>query len=93
VIDQIKPPLTVSLTKAHEFLGAGSRTQFKKTWVDSGLVKPVDMGGRGLSIIVAELEEAVRKRAEMIRSGELVPPIRSSRGKKAAAEKTRAAAL
>jgi hypothetical protein len=81
VTDQIRP-LTVPLVSAHELVGSGSRTQFKKVFVDSGLVKPVDMGARGLSVIVAEVEDAVRKRAEMIRSGALIAPIRSSRGKK-----------
>lgn len=84
VIDQIKP-ITVPLMNAHHLVGSGSRTQFKKVFVDSGLVKPVDMGARGLSVIVAEVEDAVRKRAAMIRSGEIVPPIRSSRGKRAIA--------
>lgn len=83
MIDQIKP-LTVPLVSAHQLLGSGSRTQFKKMFVDTGLVEPVDMGARGLSVIVAEVEEAVVKRAAMIRSGEIVPPIRSSRGKRAA---------
>jgi hypothetical protein len=83
VIDPIKP-ISIPLVRAHELVGAGSRTQFKKIFVDTGLVEPVDMGARGLSVLVAEVEDAVRKRAAMIRSGEIVPPIRSSRGKKAA---------
>lgn len=75
-------PLTVPLQNAHELLGSGSRSQFRKTFVDTGLVVPVDMGARGLSVLVDEVRAAVRKRADMIRSGEIVPPIRSARGKK-----------
>jgi hypothetical protein len=82
VIDQVKP-IAIPLMHAHQLVGC-ARTQFKKIFVDEGWVKPVDMGARGLSVIVAEVEEAVRKRAAMIRSGEIVPPIRSSRGKRAA---------
>jgi hypothetical protein len=81
VTDAIKR-LTMPLVEAHELVGSGSRTQFKKIFVDSGLVKPVDMGARGLSVIIAEVEDAVRKRADMIRSGELVPPIRTAKGRK-----------
>jgi hypothetical protein len=83
VIDQIKP-IAIPLMQAHQLVGC-SRTQFKKIFVDGDLIEPVDMGARGLSVIVAEVEEAVRKRAAMIRSGEIVPPVRSSRGKRAAA--------
>jgi hypothetical protein len=79
---QVINPLTVPLMNAHELVGSGSRTQFKKVFVDSGLVKPVDMGARGLSVIVEEVKDAVRKRAEAIRSGEIIPPVRSSRGKR-----------
>jgi hypothetical protein len=81
VIEQIKP-IAIPLQDAHQLVGC-ARTQFKKIFVDEGWVKPVDMGARGLSVIVAEVEEAVRKRAAMIRSGEIVPPVRSSRGKRA----------
>jgi hypothetical protein len=77
-------PISIPLVRAHELLGSGSRTQFKKIFVDSGLVTPVDLGGRGLSVIVAELEAAVQKRAEAIRSGEIIPPVRSARGRKLA---------
>jgi hypothetical protein len=83
VIETVKR-ITIPLNEAHQLVGS-SRTQFKKIFVDGGLIDPVDMGARGLSVIVAEVEEAVRKRAAMIRSGEIVPPIRSSRGKRAAA--------
>jgi hypothetical protein len=82
VIDQVKP-IAIPLMQAHLLVGS-SRTQFKKIFVDGGLIDPVDMGARGLSVIVAEVEEAVRKRAAMIRSGEIIPPIRSSRGKRTA---------
>ena len=82
MIDQVKP-IAIPLMQAHELVGC-SRTQFKKIFVDGGLIQPADMGARGLSVIVAEVEDAVRKRAAMIRSGEIVPPIRSSRGKRAA---------
>jgi hypothetical protein len=80
VIEQIKP-IAIPLMQAHQLVGC-SRTQFKKIFVDGDLIVPIDLGGRGLSIIVAEVEDAVLKRAAMIRSGELVPPIRSSRGKR-----------
>ena len=83
--DQTQPkPLSVPLARAHEVVGGISRTQFAKVYVHSGEVEPVDLGARGLSVFVDELEAAVRRRAEKIRSGELVPPIRSSRGKKRA---------
>ncbi len=80
MIDQLKP-IAIPLMRAHQLVGS-SRTQIKKIFVDGGLVDPVDMGARGLSVIVSEVEEAVRKRAAMIRSGEIVPPIRSSRRKR-----------
>jgi hypothetical protein len=80
VIDQVKP-IAIPLMQAHQLVGC-SRTQFKKIFVDGDLIEPVDMGARGLSVIVAEVEDAVRKRAAMIRSGEIIPPIRSSRGKR-----------
>jgi predicted DNA-binding transcriptional regulator AlpA len=83
VIHDVKP-IAIPLMQAHQLVGC-SRTQFKKIFVDEHLIKPVDMGARGLSVIVTEVEEAVRKRTAMIRSGEIVPPIRSSRGKRAAA--------
>jgi hypothetical protein len=83
VIEQVKP-IAIPLMQAHQLIGC-SRTQFKKIFVDGKLVEPVDMGARGLSVIVAEVEEAVRKRAAMIRSGEIVQEIRSSRGKRAGA--------
>lgn len=76
---QLKP-IAIPLARAHELVGC-SRTQFSKVWVDGGLVKPLDMGGRGLSVLLSELETAIEKRAAAIRSGELVPPIRSSRGR------------
>ncbi len=79
-------PITVPLMNAHELVGSGSRTQFKKVFVDTGLVKPIDMGARGLSVIVAEVEAAVLKRAEDIRSGKLVAPVRNSRGKRPATD-------
>lgn len=86
MIDHVKP-IAIPLTNAHALVGC-SRTQFKKIFVDGGLIEPVDMGARGLSVLVAEVEDAVRKRAGMIRSGEIVPPIRCSRGKRRAANIT-----
>lgn len=83
MIEQVKP-ISIPLMRAHELVGC-SRTQFKKIFVDGGLIDPVDMGARGLSVIVAEVEVAIHKRAEAIRSGAIVPPIRSSRGKRQAA--------
>jgi hypothetical protein len=91
MIEQIKP-ITVPLARAHELLGSGTRTQFKKVFVDTGLIQPVDMGGRGLSVIVSELEAAVLKRAEAIRTGSLVPPIRNSRGRRASQPQQRTVA-
>jgi len=41
------------------------------------------MGARGISVIVAELDAAVAKRAAMIRSGENCSASRSARGKQA----------
>ncbi len=70
-------PIAVPLMAAGDLVGC-SRTQFKKIFVDEGLVRPVDLGARGLSVIVSELRDAVHKRAEAIRSGAIVPPIRHS---------------
>jgi hypothetical protein len=83
--EQIKPaePVAIPLVRAHELVGC-SRTQFAKIWVESGLIQPVDLGGRGRSVILAELQAAIKKRTEAIRSGEIVPPIRSARGRRTA---------
>jgi hypothetical protein len=86
-VDQINP-IAMPLMRAHELVGC-SRTNFKKIFVDEGWVKPVDMGARGLSVIVAEVEDAVRKRAAMIRSGEIVPPIRNSTSSRMSARSSR----
>jgi hypothetical protein len=84
VTDQTIEPLAVPITKGHQLVG-GSQSSFYKTWIGEGWVKPVDLGGRGQCVIVAEVKAAMLKRAEAIRSGEIVPPIRSARGKKSLA--------
>jgi hypothetical protein len=81
VSDQIIEPLAVPVAKGHLLVG-GSQSSFYKIWIGEGWVKPVDLGGRGQSVIVEEVKAAMRKRAEAIRSGAIVPPIRSARGRK-----------
>jgi hypothetical protein len=73
-------PLAVPVAKAHLLVGC-SQSTFYKIWVGEGWISPVDLGGRGQSVIVDEVREAMRKRAEAIRAGAIVPPIRSARGK------------
>lgn len=74
-------PIAVPLSKGHELVGV-SQSSFYKIWIGEGWVEPVDLGGRGQSLLVAEVRAAAIKRAEAIRSGAIVPPIRSARGKK-----------
>jgi hypothetical protein len=83
VTDQVIEPLAVPVSKGHQLVG-GSQSSFYKIWIGEGWVKPVDLGGRGQSVIVEEVKAAMIKRAEAIRSGEIVPPIRSSRGQRRA---------
>jgi hypothetical protein len=83
VADQITEPLAVPVSKGHLLVGV-SQSSFYAKWIGEGWVMPVDLGGRGQSVIVDEVRAAMRKRAEGIRSGAIVPPIRSARGKKAA---------
>jgi hypothetical protein len=81
VTDQTIEPIAIPISKAHLMVGC-SQSTFYKFWIGEGLVKPVDLGGRGQSVIVDEVKAAMLKRAEAIRSGAIVPPIRSARGKK-----------
>jgi hypothetical protein len=83
VTDQIIEPLAVPVAKGHLLVG-GSQSSFYKIWIGEGWVKPVDLGGRGQSVIVDEVKAAMRRRADAIRCGEIIPPIRSARGKKQA---------
>jgi hypothetical protein len=76
-------PLAVPVAKAHLLIGC-SQSTFYKIWIHEGWVAPVDLGGRGRSVIVDELRAAMQKRAEAIRAGAIVPPIRSARGKRKA---------
>ncbi|MGO9717256.1 MAG: hypothetical protein ACLPV2_09815 [Steroidobacteraceae bacterium] len=78
--DQKIEPLAVPLSKGHLLVGV-SQSSFYAKWIGEGWVKPVDLGGRGQSVLVEEVRAAMRKRAEAIRSGEIVPPIRSARGR------------
>jgi hypothetical protein len=84
VTDQTIEPIAVPLSKGHLLVGC-SQSSFYKTWIGEGWVQPVDLGGRGESVIIDEVRAAMRKRADAIRSGTIVPPIRSARGKKQAA--------
>jgi hypothetical protein len=70
-------PLAVPVSQAHKLVG-GSRSQFYKVWIGEGWVKPIDLGGRGESVIVREVEDAIRHRAEQIRSGTVKPPKRAA---------------
>ena len=76
--EQIIEPLAVPLSKGHLLVGCSS-SAFYKTWLGEGWVKSVDLGGRGESVIVEEVKAAMRKRAEAIRTGKIIPPIRSAR--------------
>jgi hypothetical protein len=82
-------PITVPLMRAHELLGSGSRSQFKKVYVDTGLVKPIDVGARGLSVVIDEVHAAVRQRIADIRSGKIAPSPRTSRALKVVQSKAR----
>lgn len=82
--DQISEPFAVPLSKGHLLVGV-SKSCFYAKWIGEGWIKPVDLGGRGQSVIVEEVKAAMQKRAEAIRSGEIIPPIRSARGKKRSA--------
>jgi hypothetical protein len=83
VTDQIIEPLAVPLSKGHLLVGC-SQSAFYDKWIGEGWIKPVDLGGRGRSVIVEEVKAAMHKRAEAIRSGAIIPPIRTARGRTAA---------
>jgi hypothetical protein len=78
-------PIAVPVSQAHKLVG-GSRSQFYKVWIAQGWIKPIDLGGRGASVIVDEVKQAVRNRAEQIRSGAVTPPKRSARALKVTAQ-------
>jgi hypothetical protein len=71
-------PFAILMTNAHEHAHI-SRTQFIKLYVKTGLIKPVDLGARGLSVVLAELEAVLAQRVADIRAGKIVPPVRTSR--------------
>jgi hypothetical protein len=60
----IESPKKIADTVARcaDMLNLGTST-FRREYIQTGLVKPVDLGGRGLSIILAELHSAVARRA------------------------------
>jgi hypothetical protein len=73
-------PVSIPASRGFEITG-GSKSDFYKTWIGEGWVKPVDLGCRGQSVIVAEVKAAVLKRTEMIRSGEIQPRVRNAGAK------------
>jgi hypothetical protein len=65
-------------------LGLGVAT-FREQFIKSGLVTPVDLGGRGESIIISELKAAIEKRAAEQKADPSLKQPRSA-GAKLAAE-------
>jgi predicted DNA-binding transcriptional regulator AlpA len=56
--DPVIEPIAIPIRKAAEIVGC-SRPQFYKHWIGRGLVKPVDLGARGKSIILEQLRAAI----------------------------------
>lgn len=81
--DQAIEPIAVPISKGHLLVGC-SQSSFYKIWIGEGWVRPVDLGGRGESVLVSEVREAALKRAEAIRAGNIIPPVRSARGRRSA---------
>lgn len=82
-MNQAIEPIAVPISKGHLLVGC-SQSSFYKIWIGEGWVKSVDLGGRGESVLVSEVRAAALKRAEAIRAGEIVPPVRSARGRRSA---------
>jgi len=60
----IKDPEKIADTVARcaDMLNLGTST-FRREYIETGLVTPVDLGGRGLSIVLSDLRAAVARRA------------------------------
>lgn len=83
-MDQSIKKVAVPAAQGHHITG-GSKSGFYKIWIGEGWVKPVDLGCRGQSVIVAEVEAAILKRAEMVRAGQIPSSIRNAGAKTGAA--------
>ncbi len=55
-------PLAVSQAQAAKLVGI-SRSQFWKEYIRTGRVKALDLGARGTSVLVSDLEAAIAQRA------------------------------
>jgi hypothetical protein len=59
---QASDKIADTVARCADMLNLGTST-FRREYIDTGLVTPVDLGGRGLSIILSELHAAVARRA------------------------------
>jgi predicted DNA-binding transcriptional regulator AlpA len=58
--------MAVSIPQAAQIVGV-SRAKFYSMWINEGLVKPVDLGARGRSVLLEELKAAIYARAHQQR--------------------------
>jgi predicted DNA-binding transcriptional regulator AlpA len=58
--------IALSIPEAAQRVGI-SRAKFYKTWVGGGLVKTVDLGARGQSVLIKELDAAVERHVQQQR--------------------------